>query len=146
MEDSFRQTAFEIACEAYAKVGALSLVVNGESMLPTLRPGDRILIEPLAEKDARRGEVIAVRRDNICITHRLIGRDRRGWYTQGDHARGVDPPFEWRAVLGKVKYVQRGDQGFELAYTRWGAWKSSWNWFVYRAKRLYWAVITLWQH
>ena len=73
-------------------------VVDGRSMLPTLRPGDRLLVRYDAR--ARTGRLALVRLpDRPLAVKRLGVRDDAGWWVERDNpGEGVDSWTLGRAV------------------------------------------------
>jgi hypothetical protein len=65
-------------------------VVEGRSMLPTLRPGDRLLVRWGASP--RPGRLVVVRLpDGVVAVKRAFRRDGPGWWVERDNpAEGVD--------------------------------------------------------
>jgi len=84
-------------------------VVAGDSMRPTLRPGDRLLVTYGAR--VRAGQVVVARfADGTLVVKRATERRGRGWWLRGDNpdpAVGVDSrhrgPVPDEAVLGVVR-------------------------------------------
>ncbi|WP_460853636.1 S24/S26 family peptidase [Nocardioides montaniterrae] len=65
-------------------------VVRGDSMLPTLRPGDRLLVRYGARP--RDGRVVLVRyADGVLAVKRAIERREHGWWVRGDASDEVAP-------------------------------------------------------
>jgi nickel-type superoxide dismutase maturation protease len=74
-------------------VGALALVrgrakwfpvrVDGESMFPTLRPGDFLAVRALHSSEPRRGQLVVVRLGGLEIVKRVIAEP-------GERALGAD--------------------------------------------------------
>ena len=65
-------------------------VVRGDSMLPTLRPGDRLLVRYGARP--RDGRVVVVRyADGVLAVKRAIERRAHGWWVRGDAGDDVAP-------------------------------------------------------
>jgi inner membrane protease subunit 1 len=93
-------------------------VVSGDSMLPTLRPGDRLLVARLGH--AKQGEIVVVRdprSPSRLICKRVVSADARHIVVRGDNpdastdSRAFGPvPVEW--VVGRVlrRYYPRGEE------------------------------------
>jgi hypothetical protein len=95
------------------------LRVHGESMLPTLWPGDLVEIESCTVQDVRPGEIVlALRRDGLVL-HRLIAPcTMNGFLLRGDSMPGSDPQYPPAALLGRLVRrtpVRRTDQRRVLA-------------------------------
>lgn len=81
-------------------------VVRSDSMAPSVRRGDVVLVDPAARP--RRGDVLTYRRPGSGpVTHRLVGGDAAGGYlTKGDANRQADPqPVAPDAVVGRVRVL-----------------------------------------
>jgi hypothetical protein len=86
------------------------LRVHGESMLPTLWPGDVVEIESCSLEDVRPGEIVLARRDGRLILHRLIAPSTpNGFLLRGDAVPRPDPLFPPETLLGRM--ARRGDEG-----------------------------------
>jgi protein involved in polysaccharide export with SLBB domain len=89
----------------------ICLPVRGHSMLPTLRPGDRIVVSPCLGLP-RPGQILLRRDAAGLVAHRFVSvemRDgRRVYRTQGDAERGLDAGCRREAILGRVTAVLRG--------------------------------------
>ncbi|HZN02800.1 MAG TPA: SLBB domain-containing protein [Candidatus Polarisedimenticolia bacterium] len=89
----------------------VSLPVSGRSMLPTLRPGDRIIVAPCL--GLPRPGAILVRRDPAAgfVAHRLVLVEmvdgRRLYRMQGDHEAGLDAGCRREDLMGRVTAVVR---------------------------------------
>lgn len=89
--------------------GPLRVRVRGGSMLPTLRPGDVVRVEPAGPDDLRPGDVVLCRNGRGALLHRFLGRTPEGWLlTQGDAHLSPDPPWPPEALLGRALGVERG--------------------------------------
>jgi nickel-type superoxide dismutase maturation protease len=65
--------------------------VVGDSMLPTLRPGDWLLA--WRSRSARPGHIVIVARPDrpdLLVIKRVVRRDAGGWWVQGDNPAGSD--------------------------------------------------------
>lgn len=77
-------------------------------MLPTLRPGDVVRVEPAGPDDLRPGDVVLCRNGRGALLHRFLGRTPEGWLlTQGDAHLSPDPPWPPEALLGRAVGVER---------------------------------------
>jgi hypothetical protein len=86
------------------------LRVHGESMLPTLWPGDVVEIESCSLEDVRPGEIVLARREGRLILHRLIAPcTPNGFLLRGDSMPSPDPPFPPETLLGRI--AGRCDEG-----------------------------------
>jgi len=86
------------------------LRVHGESMLPTLWPGDVVEIESCSLEDIRPGEIVLARREGRLILHRLIAPcTANGFLLRGDSVPSPDALFPPDALLGRI--ARRRDEG-----------------------------------
>jgi len=101
-----------LVTEALRRGGGLGrrvrLQVYGESMLPTLWPGDVVEIASCSLEDVRAGEIVLAMRDDRFFLHRLVGRcfgaasTPNGFLLCGDSMPGPDPLFPPEALLGRL--------------------------------------------
>jgi signal peptidase I len=95
--------AGELATESLRASGRLRLRVRGESMLPTLWPGDVVEIARCSVEDVRPGEIVLALRDGRFFLHRFVGRSQQsGFLLRGDSMPAADPEFSREALLGRV--------------------------------------------
>lgn len=57
---------------------------EGKSMYPLIKHGDNINIKFIKPENVRIGDIVAFRRDNTTIVHRLIKKDGSGFIEKGD--------------------------------------------------------------
>jgi nickel-type superoxide dismutase maturation protease len=69
--------------------------VRGESMLPALHPGDRLLVRAGAR--IRPGSVVVARhpREDVLIVKRAAHRDAAGWWLESDNQRAPGRQDSW---------------------------------------------------
>ena len=97
------------------------VTIEGQSMLPLIQHGDRVLVTHGIAR-IRRGSVVVFRRERKLIAHRLLRlrRDRSGQFvTKGDNATQFDEPVAQDNVLGHVVAVERNGQIFVLETKAW---------------------------
>ena len=89
---------------------------SGYSMFPAIHPGDIIEIEPFAGTGVALvpGTVVALRRENDFVVHRLLGvfeRDGQLWlFTRGDSVLRADEPVPAEEIAGTVITIIRGSR------------------------------------
>lgn len=107
----------ELAGEVLRSSGKLRLRVTGWSMLPTIFPGDTLLIEPANSDRVGKGDIVLFRRDRRLFVHRVSGKSGSARnlqiVTQGDGMRRPDPPVSASELLGKVSFVVRDGRCLE---------------------------------
>jgi hypothetical protein len=100
------------------------LQVYGESMLPTLWPGDMVEIANCSPEDLQTGEIVLAIREGRFFLHRLVAPcSPNGFLLRGDSMPGPDPLFPPEALLGRL--VRSSSS---LGTTRFGvAWSRAWG-------------------
>lgn len=98
----------EMAAEVLRSSGSLQLKVTGWSMLPTVWPGDTLVLERADANSVREGDIVLTARNRNLCAHRVVKKTAaRGVLTQGDSMRNTDPPVNSKNLLGKVSYILR---------------------------------------
>lgn len=101
----------ELACEVLRSSGNLRLCVTGWSMLPTIWPGDTLIVERASPDQIHVGEVVLIGRDGRLCAHRVVSKpdDSRytRWITRGDAMSAPDRPVLQNELLGRVAYLIR---------------------------------------
>jgi len=85
---------------------------DGDSMYPLIRSGDRLLVEPVAPRALRRGDVVLARLDRGLTAHRIVRIDGATITMRGDNCDVDDPPFAPAQLLGRVRAVEREGRTF----------------------------------
>src|SRR6476659_1372714 len=82
-----------LAAEVLEKNGTVRVRVSGQSMLPTLWPGDVLTIESKHLADAKPGDVVLYDRDGRFFVHRLVSKsaENASFVTRGDCMMETDP-------------------------------------------------------
>lgn len=100
----------EMACEVLRSSGKLRLQVTGCSMLPTIWPGDTLLVESTSTNAVCAGEIVLFGRDRRLFAHRVVSKDfceSTEVVTRGDAMQVPDPVVSENEFLGKVSYIVR---------------------------------------
>ena len=81
-------------------------------MSPALRPGDEVLVSPVAGASSPiPGEIVVALRGERLVTHRLVGHQGDRVITRGDACRSDDAPIDVDRLLGRVVLVRRAGAG-----------------------------------
>jgi signal peptidase I len=101
----------ELAAEILRRFSSLRLQVTGHSMLPSVWPGDVLLIKRCPLDKASPGDIVLYAREQRLVVHRVIsaatnlGETRL--VTQGDASLTPDSPISAAEFLGKVSQIVR---------------------------------------
>jgi len=96
--------------------------VDGDSMLPLVRPRDVLRLGAAAADIVRKGDVVAVRgsSDSGVLVHRVVGRTRDRIVLKGDNCRRGDGRYRPEDVIGVVTRVERYGRNVWFGSGRWG--------------------------
>lgn len=84
------------------EAGHLWLRVQGASMLPFLRAGDRLELRPLDARPPRPGDLLVFIQDGQLVVHRLLRREGDRCLTAGDALDQPDPWLSSADILGRA--------------------------------------------
>jgi signal peptidase I len=108
----------ELAGEVLRSSGALRLRVTGWSMLPTVMPGDTLVIEHISSDAVSEGDIVLFVRDRRFFVHRVVTKGQphhAAILTCGDAMPAPDPPMPGSDLLGKVTFILRNGKCIEPA-------------------------------
>ena len=98
-----------VAAESLRASGRLRLSVRGESMLPSLWPGDVVEIASCSIDEVQPGEIVLAIRDGRFFLHRFLARSAPATFLlRGDSVPTPDVSYSNEALLGRL--VSRGFQ------------------------------------
>jgi signal peptidase I len=101
----------ELAAEVLRSFGTLRFAATGWSMLPSIWPGETLVVERVNQDQVRIGDVVLVGREGRLCAHRVIGTsggpENQQWITQGDAQPVPDLPVAGDELLGRVTYLIR---------------------------------------
>jgi signal peptidase I len=112
MADMTQSLRCELVAESLRICGVLRLKVTGWSMLPTIWPGDILVISPAQHHKIVPGEIAVYRHNGRVIAHRVIATKSKV-ITQGDGVRHADVPVARHDLLGKVDFILRNGKKLE---------------------------------
>lgn len=92
------------------------------SMSPLIRPGDEVRLVPLDRRRVPPGSLIAYRRQDDLVLHRVLARNEAGVVAKGDALGSPDPPVGWEEVVARVATLRRvGKRPADLEAPPWPA-------------------------
>jgi len=101
----------ELASEVLRSFGKLRFAATGWSMLPSVWPGDTLVLEHVGKDQVGVGDLVLVGRDGKLCAHRVVATagdaENRRWITQGDALPLPDRPVAGPELLGRVAYLIR---------------------------------------
>jgi len=98
----------ELVREQLRASGRVQLRVSGWSMLPTIWPGDALVIERIDCHDGvANGDIVLFTAGSRFVAHRVVRADASTIQTQGDAIRQADAPVSHGEVLGRVSSIVR---------------------------------------
>jgi len=107
----------ELAGEVLRSSGTLRLQAAGRSMLPSIWPGDMLVVEPADRNSIGKGDIALFGRGRSLFAHRVVAKasafESRQIITQGDGMPRPDPPVSDSELLGKVVYIVRNGRRIE---------------------------------
>jgi signal peptidase I len=103
----------ELASEVLRSSGELKLQVTGWSMLPTVWPGDVLMIDRVGGDEVSEGDIVLFLRDRRLFVHRVVARDAlrqdssgsKYVATRGDSMSTADLPVAKSDLLGRVSSI-----------------------------------------
>lgn len=102
----------ELAEEVLRAFGSLRFAATGWSMLPSLLPGDTLVVERASPNTFCVGDIVLASRDGKLCAHRVVSLPEFRnpfWITQGDAMLRPDRPVLDDALLGQVTgFVRAG--------------------------------------
>jgi hypothetical protein len=102
--------------EALDAGGEIWVTGSGQSMRPTVRHADFVLLSPMP-RSARRGDLILAPLGPGLMLHRVVRVDVAGVVTRGDARQTNDAPISHDEVLARAVAVRRDDVVTPLVLT-----------------------------
>jgi signal peptidase I len=109
--DAITTLKCDLAAEVLRSSGNLRLQVTGWSMLPSIMPGDTVMIERTHSEQVSTGDIILFHREHRLFAHRVVAKTGRVGgvriVTQGDGMAQPDPELNETELLGTVRFIVR---------------------------------------
>jgi hypothetical protein len=107
-----------LAAEMLRSFGEFRFAAWGSSMVPSISPGDTLVVRRGTPQGARSGEVVLFLREVRFYAHRLVSKAEEGGLirliARGDALSRNDPPYAEREMLGHIAAVIHGRKQIEL--------------------------------
>ncbi len=104
-----------LAADALHRGGRLRLQVRGESMLPSVWPGDTVEVAGCQLEDIHPGEIVLALREDRLFLHRFLAhREEGGFQLRGDSMAAPDPIFPSTAFQGRLVQILRAGRAIPL--------------------------------
>jgi signal peptidase I len=97
----------ELASEVLRSQEILHLQAAGRSMLPTIWPGDTLVIDRLAGDEIALGDIVLFTRNGRFVAHRVVANRGEQIHTQGDAVSSADAPLSSSDLIGRVSMIVR---------------------------------------
>lgn len=106
---------YSLLAEALERTSRCALHVRGDSMHPTIRDGEVVIVESVHRRPPTAGDIVVLPGDDFLYVHRLVGiaweAGKPVALTAGDGNRGLDGRVDLEQIIGRVVEVraQQGD-------------------------------------
>src|SRR5438876_1115588 len=135
LEDLRAAAHRELLAEVARKFGEIRFKATGDSMLPSVWPGDLLTVRRQSFSEFRDGEIVLYEREGgenaltrpygpasprgrgDFVAHRIVERSGRELITRGDSLRQNDVPVHEEQVLGRVVSISRNGRAIRLEFT-----------------------------
>ena len=117
------EVASGLAEEVVRTFGEVRLRVFGTSMVPSILPGDLVVIRRAELNEISTGEAVLFLQNGRLFVHRVVdrkpadaasGAEGPCLITRGDRQRNSDPPVSAEQLLGRVVAIERDCRAVEL--------------------------------
>jgi hypothetical protein len=114
-----------LVADVVRSFGRVRLKVTGTSMLPSVWPGDILIVSQCNAADLSPGQIVLCYRNHELVAHRLVGKRDNCLMTRGDSLLWKDRPFRDDEVLGEVISILRDGRWVDPSPAWWhgaGCW------------------------
>src|SRR4051812_34147145 len=107
----------DIAAEVLRCSGSLTLQATGRSMVPTIWPGDTLIVEPATAANVDAGDIVLFSNSCRFVAHRVTEKtadiENVRMVTRGDAMSAPDAAIEESQLLGRVVLILRDGRGID---------------------------------
>lgn len=131
--DLAQEVRLNLAADVLHRFGEVRFVAHGSSMIPSIYPGDLLIVRSESIADARCGEIVLFLLSGRFFVHRVMRkwpeRNRIVFATRGDALSQEDPSVDASQLLGRVTSILRHGKQVKFA-TRFNPWTKFLRWGV----------------
>ena len=134
LEDLRAAAHRELLAEVARKFGEIRFKATGDSMLPSVWPGDLLTVRRQSFSEFQSGDIVLYEREagentltrpygpaspggRGFVAHRIVRRNGRQLITRGDSLRRNDAPVDEEQVLGRVVSISRNGRAISPDFT-----------------------------
>ncbi len=104
----------DVANDLLSRGHSVRFRAEGDSMHPTIRRGEAIVVEPVSAAGLRKGDVALYRAERGITAHRVVGVDVTRLHMRGDAIASANEPVDRHQILGRVVLVEREGRRIDL--------------------------------
>jgi hypothetical protein len=108
----------ELLAEVARSFGEVHFKATGDSMLPSVWPGDVLTVRRQSFSEFRPGQIVLYDRGQGLVAHRMVDRSGGQLITRGDSLRRNDVPVHEDQILGRVVSIARNGRPIGADFTR----------------------------
>ena len=115
----------ELLAEAARNFGEVRFKATGDSMLPSVWPGDVLTVRRQSFSESRVGQIVLCSRGGQLMAHRIVSVEADRLITRGDSLPYNDAPVHEDQILGRVVSIARNRRPISPDFTlrrRMAAW------------------------
>lgn len=115
--DETHAVKYELAADVLRSSGSLRMQATGWSMLPTVWPGDTLVVEAAGVGDVFEGDIVLFTSGRRFVAHRVVKKmglaAGTGVQTRGDAVSELDSPVPNENLLGRISLILKDGKGIE---------------------------------
>ena len=104
----------DVASELLSQGRSVRFRAEGDSMYPTIRKGEAIVVEPVPAAGLRKGDVALYRTERGITAHRVVASGKTRFKMRGDAMASPNEPVDIQQILGRVVAVEREGRSIDL--------------------------------
>ena len=111
MQANIETVKLGLAADLLRSGRAVRMRALGSSMLPSIWPGDLLIVANCQPSEVVVGDIVCFVRERRFVIHRVAriheSEEKRVWVTRGDGMYREDEPIQQEQLLGRVVAIER---------------------------------------